>query len=205
MSFFKMNEGLPSEKVREKATPQTIELQQISLKIKDRSEALDKVQTKVTEIKKAIDELRRGCSQRIDEGKAIVGQTAKIAGLEAEAQEFRKRAGAIGSEISRLRKDEEAAQKNLYKALRAACFDLLPQVEANAKQKIDEALAGLSEWEQGIHDLFSQHGLVLESNDGKRLITGLWDLGSTIEKLQAYYRPDLDGFGYTAWKQQGRS
>jgi chromosome segregation ATPase len=189
------------EQAKKQCRREIAALQDVNAKMKDRHAALDQINKKVHEITRTALEIREESTQKIDEGKSIVGLTAKLSGITAEVLEYQKRADSIAAEIKTLLAAEENAKKALYLALRAAFFDLLPDTEEKATEIVDQAVDMLAAWEASVRAAFAEYGLAF--NDDKRLITGFWAIEESIGRLNAYCRTDLDGFGYQEFKRAG--
>jgi DNA repair exonuclease SbcCD ATPase subunit len=189
------------EQAKKQCHPQIAALHDVKAKMKDRHAALDQINEKVHEITRAALAIREESTQKIDEGKSIVGLTAKLSGITAEVLEYQKRADSIAAEIKTLLAAEENAKKNLYTALRTAFFNLLPETEEKVTEIVDQAIQVLSIWEANVRATFAEYDLAF--NDDKRLITGFWAIEESIGQLNAYCRTDLDGFGYQEFKRAG--
>jgi len=194
------NQAVP-EQAKKQCQREIAGLHDVKAKMKDRHASLDQINKKVHEITRAALEIREESARKIDEGKSIVGLTAKLGGITAEVMEYQKRADSIAAEIKDLLQAEDDAKKALYAALRAAFFDLLPETEDKVTGIVDQAVQALSTWEAGVRAAFAEYGLAF--NDDKRLITGFWAVEESLARLKAYCRTDLDGFGYQEFKRAG--
>jgi len=192
------------DRIFEACKPEIRELHTLQERTKKLQDTLETIQGKVNALRKKTADMEADITEKMDNGLSVTVPVAKLNGLKVERTEYEERAKALISKLEAATKKEPSVKRRLHASIHQALLKIMPETETKVVELVKQAVAEASAWEGEVRDLFAEYGIALERKDFQRLFTGFWALGGPIEKLSAFYRPDIDGFSHLHYQQHGR-